>query len=172
MTAASSTVEVDSAENLIRIAAEARPEVIVLENATPDDDVLALIHQLHEHCPDVRTIVLRFDQASGATERSGATMRAQLYKKESAVLAIMPPDSQSGRRSGRRLLSAREEEIIHYVGSALSNRQIATRLGISEGTVKRHLNNIFQKLGAVSRLDAVNKSGNSLLAQISHERAS
>lgn len=163
MTAAATTVEVDSAEDLIRIAAECWPEVIVLEDATPDDSVLALIHRLHENCPSVRTIILRLDEASGAP-RSAATIRAQLYKKESAVLAIRPADSEPTRRSGRRELSAREEEIIHYVGSALSNRQIATRLGISEGTVKRHLNNIFQKLGAVSRLDAVNKSRNSLLA--------
>ncbi|WP_433524903.1 helix-turn-helix transcriptional regulator [Nocardia pseudovaccinii] len=61
--------------------------------------------------------------------------------------------------SGRNLLSPREREIVDLVAMALSNRQIAVRLAITEGTVKRHLRNIFTKLGAVSRLDVVNKAG-------------
>ncbi len=41
----------------------------------------------------------------------------------------------------------------------LSNRQIAAQLCVTEATVKRHPRNIFVKLGAVSRSDAVNKAG-------------
>ncbi|MFD0329513.1 response regulator transcription factor [Streptacidiphilus monticola] len=48
--------------------------------------------------------------------------------------------------------------MLTLAGQALSNRQIASRLGITEGTVKRHLRNIFEKLDAVSRIDAVNKA--------------
>jgi two-component system, NarL family, nitrate/nitrite response regulator NarL len=55
-------------------------------------------------------------------------------------------------------LSAREVEVLGHVATAMSNRQIASRLGITEATVKRHLRNIFAKLGAVSRIDAVNKA--------------
>jgi ATP/maltotriose-dependent transcriptional regulator MalT len=55
-------------------------------------------------------------------------------------------------------LSDREREVLTLVARALSNAQIASRLSITEGTVKRHLRNIYTKLEAVSRLDAVNKS--------------
>jgi DNA-binding CsgD family transcriptional regulator len=55
------------------------------------------------------------------------------------------------------LLSEREQEVIGLVPQAYTNGQIARRLGIAEGTVKRHVNSIFIKLDAVSRLDAVNK---------------
>lgn len=48
--------------------------------------------------------------------------------------------------------------MLGWAAQALSNRQIAGRLGITEGTVKRHLRNIFGKLDAVSRIDAVNKA--------------
>ncbi|MFE1174827.1 LuxR C-terminal-related transcriptional regulator [Streptomyces sp. NPDC058773] len=54
-------------------------------------------------------------------------------------------------------LTAREHQILDAVACALTNRQIARKLEISEGTVKRHLYNIFNKLGATSRMDAVLK---------------
>lgn len=59
-------------------------------------------------------------------------------------------------------LTSREREVLALVARALSNRQIAIKLEITEGTVKRHLRNIFGKLGAVSRIDAVNKAGASV----------
>jgi DNA-binding NarL/FixJ family response regulator len=55
-------------------------------------------------------------------------------------------------------LSARELEVLELVAQAFSNSQIASRLNLTEATVKRHLRNVFVKLGAVSRLDAVNKA--------------
>jgi DNA-binding CsgD family transcriptional regulator len=64
-----------------------------------------------------------------------------------------PPDAFSDQ------LTSREREVLALVARALSNRQIAIKLKITEGTVKRHLRNIFGKLGAVSRIDAVNKAG-------------
>jgi DNA-binding NarL/FixJ family response regulator len=57
------------------------------------------------------------------------------------------------------VLSVREREVLALVAQAMSNRQVAGHLSITEGTVKRHLCNIFAKLGAVSRIDAVNKAG-------------
>jgi DNA-binding NarL/FixJ family response regulator len=57
-----------------------------------------------------------------------------------------------------RTLSTREVQILRCVSVAMSNRQIAARLGITEGTVKQHLRNTYTKLGAVSRIDAVNKA--------------
>ena len=41
----------------------------------------------------------------------------------------------------------------------MTNAQIARRLDLTEATVKSHLRRIFAKLGAVSRIDAVNKGG-------------
>ncbi|WP_280234307.1 response regulator transcription factor [Nocardia cyriacigeorgica] len=61
-----------------------------------------------------------------------------------------PPDSGGG-------LSDREAQVLELVAQAMTNRQIANVLSITEGTVKRHLRSIFVKLGAVSRIDAVNR---------------
>lgn len=55
-------------------------------------------------------------------------------------------------------LTERERQVLELVARARSNRQIGAQLRITEGTVKRHLRNIFGKLGAISRIDAVNKA--------------
>lgn len=55
-------------------------------------------------------------------------------------------------------LSEREVEILREVAKDLGNKQIATRLGISERTVQQHLSNIFGKLEVSSRTGAVLKA--------------
>lgn len=49
------------------------------------------------------------------------------------------------------LVTKREREIVALVGEALSNKDIARRLGISSITVRHHLTNIFDKLGVTTR---------------------
>jgi LuxR family maltose regulon positive regulatory protein len=52
-------------------------------------------------------------------------------------------------------LSERELEVLQLVANGLTNRQIAERLYVTVGTVKKHLNNIFGKLGVKNRIQAV-----------------
>ena len=52
-------------------------------------------------------------------------------------------------------LSGRELEILHLVAEGMSNGQIADTLIIARGTVKKHINNIFGKLGVQSRTQCV-----------------
>jgi DNA-binding NarL/FixJ family response regulator len=74
------------------------------------------------------------------------------------VLSISRESMAQAHGSAENVLSPREAEILSLVARALSNAQIATRLRITEATVKRHLHTAFVKLGAVSRIDAVNKA--------------
>jgi LuxR family maltose regulon positive regulatory protein len=64
-----------------------------------------------------------------------------------------PPGPSAGARGD---LSRREREILGVLAQGLSNTEIAERLFISEGTVKWHLNNIFEKLDVKNRTGAVN----------------
>ena len=52
-------------------------------------------------------------------------------------------------------MTARELEVLKLVAQGLNNRQIGTRLFISENTVKNHVRNILEKLQLHSRMDAV-----------------
>jgi DNA-binding NarL/FixJ family response regulator len=51
-------------------------------------------------------------------------------------------------------LTLREVEVVRLVASGITNREIAKKLNISEKTVARHLNNIFNKLDLSSRAAA------------------
>lgn len=67
----------------------------------------------------------------------------------------MPPSIQgafAGDLSKPRL-TARELEIVRYVGSGLRNNEVAERLALSENTIKTHLAKIFDKLGLRDRQD-------------------
>lgn len=56
------------------------------------------------------------------------------------------------------MLTARQQEILQCVESGNTNRQIARRLHVSEATVGKHLENIYQRLDVNSRTAAVARS--------------
>ena len=78
---------------------------------------------------------------------------------ESATLAIReiyktPATDAADARS----LTARELEILELLGTGLSVKGVARELDISPGTVKWHVKNLYYKLGASSREDALSKA--------------
>jgi DNA-binding NarL/FixJ family response regulator len=56
---------------------------------------------------------------------------------------------------GESLLTSREEQVVALVADGLSNRHIATELGLSEHTIKKYLFRIFEKLGISNRVELV-----------------
>lgn len=81
-----------------------------------------------------------------------ATMRQLGYLLDSVSHA---PTLQVLTASGDRLLTSREEQVVALVADGLSNRFIATELGLSEHTVKKYLFRIFEKLGISNRVELV-----------------
>ncbi len=99
---------------------------------------------LKESPPDVLVSCVR-SVARGETWFDPGTMaRANEWSQNAGTAA----------RSGTgAALTARELDIIRMVGQGLRNRQIGESLSISEGTVKIHLHNIYEKLGVDGRLE-------------------
>lgn len=57
------------------------------------------------------------------------------------------------RPQGSAMLTPRERDIVRMIGTGKRNREIAVALGMSEGTVKAHLRNIFEKLDVSNRAE-------------------
>jgi len=55
-------------------------------------------------------------------------------------------------------LSARELEVLRLLDSGLSNQEIAFKLNVAPSTVKTHINNLYGKIGAQNRVQALNRA--------------
>lgn len=64
------------------------------------------------------------------------------------------PHAPAGQRDGATTLTRRETEILQLVAGGLSNKEIAARLVITEGTVKNHVHNALEKLHLTNRTQA------------------
>ena len=62
------------------------------------------------------------------------------------------------RRAATRSLTARQRELLQLVAAGHANRAIGRQLGVTEGTVRKHLENAFVRLGVASRTEAIAKS--------------
>jgi DNA-binding NarL/FixJ family response regulator len=160
------------------LAAREHPGVILLDIGIPDGDGGTAVRRLRASSPASSVLIVSrregpelVQAALAAGARGYLPMNIQGQELVVAIRAVLAdPDrivlgvsraslAYGGDTPGPETLSEREREVLALVGQALSNRQIASRLSLTEATVKRHLRNIFVKLGAVSRIDAVNKAG-------------
>ena len=85
-------------------------------------------------------------------------MLAALISILGIILAACGGAGNTPATAGRPLpepLTGRELEILHLVAAGLTNREIAGKLSISPQTVKKHSGNIYGKLGARTRTEAV-----------------
>jgi len=111
-------------------------------------------------------------EAPGQTARPGRTVRLYLLRgpgpdfseRDRALLTLLRPhlhqaflDAERRRHPVPRL-TPRQTELLHLVAAGHTNTQIARRLGISEATVRSHLENIHARLHVSSRTAAVTRA--------------
>lgn len=85
-------------------------------------------------------------------------IRSIAHGQDRVVFSVSRNVLSGLRESDRNPLSPRETEVLTLVSEGFGNAQIAARLFISEGTVKRHLTNIYIKLDVQSRVNAINRA--------------
>lgn len=106
---------------------------------------------LNQLADDRRQSLLR----TGAASPGRAPLRNGLAAVVARLRRTPAGEAQPGAPIGTHPLTRREHEIVMLVAEGLTNAQIAERLWISPGTVRRHLQNSFAKLGVHTRTAAV-----------------
>jgi DNA-binding NarL/FixJ family response regulator len=166
-------------EEALAAVAEHRPAVLLIDINMPKRDGVSVVRELRGQgdktgivmlsSADDDATILRALQAGASgyllktadedeihrAVRLAADGKPAILQPE--VARAMLPAWQSGEQPVEPL-SEREIEILKTLAKDLSNKEIASRLGISDRTVQQHLSNIFSKLGVASRTGAVLKA--------------
>lgn len=146
------------------------PDVVVTDLRMPVQDGLSATLELRRINPAARVLLLTtYDDeediyrgleagASGylLKDAAPAELVDSVRKVHAGRKAISPQVAEVlAGRVALQPLSDREREVLVYLAEGKSNKQIAKALGIADGTVKVHVANILEKLGAQGRSEAV-----------------
>ncbi len=174
--------ETDTVEELIRLADDVTPDVMLIDQDLPQGDVLRAIRTINESHPGIRVIVMadKLDDVealeaieAGATGyilkdipganlataiRSVCSGRALLHPTITG--ALMNRLSHLARLRGRDRakssgLTARELEIMLEVAWGRTDNEIAKKFVLTPGTIKTHIRRILRKVSARNRAQAV-----------------
>jgi DNA-binding NarL/FixJ family response regulator len=137
-----------------RIRAEhPRTQVVVLTTYAEDSDILGALRAgaLGYLTKDAGRAQIA--QAVRAAAVGQSVLDAQVRERLLAAASSGPlSTSEGGLPDG---LTAREAEVLRLIADGLSNREIASRLFVSEATVKSHINRLFAKTAIRDRAQAV-----------------
>lgn len=178
--------EAANGEEALRLAATSQPDVVLMDLRMPVMDGVTATRRLRDLFPAIHVIVLTtFDDdetvfdglRAGAVgyllkdvtseklyEAIRAASRGEYFMLPSITAKVMSEFTRMARTpraaQGELVsdLSKRELEVLRYVATGASNKEIADTLVIAEGTVKNHLTSILAKLDARDRMQAVLKA--------------
>jgi DNA-binding NarL/FixJ family response regulator len=170
-------------EQAAALAAELRPDVVLMDLRMPRLDGVQATRRLRDHDPEVAVIALTTyadDRSVVEALRAGARgyltkdagaeeIRRALEAVVGGEVALDPAvqrhlvDALAGGVAGTGPvapalpdgLTPREAEVLALIADGLANAEIASRLVVSEATVKSHINHLLAKIGARDRAQAV-----------------
>lgn len=173
--------EASDGDEAVRLAAQLRPDVILMDVTMPDVDGVEATRRIHQQLPDIRVVMLTMhaDQsviaealragASGYLVKDCSTDEiANAVRMAASDEATLSPelatamldevrriDPDSVEDDSDRVVTKREVEVLQLIADGCSTPEVAERLFISQKTVKNHLASIYHKLDARDRTQAV-----------------
>jgi two-component system response regulator DesR len=160
--------EVARGEEVVPAALEHRPDVALLDIEMPGGDGLAAAAALRAQLPACRIVIvttfgrsgyLRQAMESGAVgfllKDAPAAELAHAIRRVMAGERVVDPDlALAALGDGANPLTPRERDVLSASLDGASIASIASRLVLSEGTIRNHLSAAIQKLGAHNRVEA------------------
>jgi DNA-binding NarL/FixJ family response regulator len=179
--------EAADGEQTVRLAQSLEPDVILLDLEMPGTDGVAALRELQAIGTTAKTLVFTAydnDERILGALRAGArgyllkgASRRELFSAVRTVYAggstlepavteklLQHVSNEGGPRP--EPLTPREMEVLDLLSKGLPNREIASRLYITERTVKFHVSSLLHKLGATNRTEAVTVAANRGLIQL------
>lgn len=162
--------EAKNGKEAITLHATHQPDITLMDLRMPQVEGLEAVIQIRTATPTARIVILTtYDtdediyQCLQAGARgyllkdATAAELAQAVRKVHAGKRFIPPDvaMKLADRIESDELTAREKDVLEIMVQGSTTAQLAEALHISEGTVKFHINNIFQKLNVSDRTQAV-----------------
>ena len=162
--------EASNGQEAVEAARKLNPDVIVMDLMMPEMDGVEATRRIKAERPDSRILILTTFGTSADVARamaagaSGAMMKdAETDDQLAAIRAVAAGGKAFSPGIEKALnelqptpdLTDRQLLILESVTRGLTNRDIATMLGISADAVKQHLAAIFSKLGAANRSEAI-----------------
>ncbi|MFL7890988.1 MAG: LuxR C-terminal-related transcriptional regulator [Anaerolineales bacterium] len=166
----------------VSLCKETRPDLVLMDIKSTQDTELAAIKRIRKHVPDTLVIVLanhESDEMLFAALRSGATgfllKNSSFVNVLASIKAVERGEAAISRKMTRSLvdefvrmcgdyygtqdgeiekLTPREQDVLKFVSTGATNREIANQLNITESTVKIHVSNILEKLSLRNRREA------------------
>ena len=162
--------EASNGQEAVEAARKLNPDIIVMDLMMPEMDGVEATRRIKAERPDSRILILTTFGTSADVARamaagaSGAIMKdAETDDQLAAIRAVAAGGKAFSPGIEKALnelqptpdLTDRQLLILESVTRGLTNRDIATMLGISADAVKQHLAAIFTKIGAANRSEAV-----------------
>ena len=162
--------EASTGEQAVGLFRARRPNVTLMDLRLPGMSGLKTTQTIRAEFPDARIIVLSTyvsDEEIYAALQAGAMAYlvksvgreelTQAIRKAAAGRRHIPPEvaTRLADRMSRAHLSMRELDVLRLMLGGKRNREIASALDITEGTVKLHVSSILGKLGVADRTEAV-----------------
>lgn len=172
--------EAGNGEQCLELIDTLHPDVVLLDINMPQMNGLEVLEKLKERKSKQKVLILTIHNeveylmravdigVSGYVlkDSDSTVLKEAIYAVvdgENYIDATMTPllkeqnylkELQKEARSKEKLLSAREIEVLCALAEGLYNKEIASKLQISEKTVKNHVSNIFKKIGVSDRTQA------------------
>jgi DNA-binding NarL/FixJ family response regulator len=162
--------EADNGRDAVRLFRELRPDVVLMDLRMREFDGIETTRAIHGEFPDARIVALTsYDGDQDIYRALEAGVRGYLLKETAyadvvhairtvhAGKRMMPPEvaERLSEHFPKIALTLRETEVLELVAKGLGNKEIADQIGTASGTVKMHVQNILDKLGAADRTHAV-----------------
>ena len=162
-------------EDALALIEENKPDVVIAQIDVDLNTAREVLSRIRSSSPDSRIVVLTmFDNLRYLKALSEFGIDAYIHKSSSSEELLVTIEAASRKPGGGNVvvsmprgllermgeepvgaLSERETEIVVLAARGLSNDQIARELNLALSTVKRHLANVYQKIGVGSRSEAV-----------------